>query len=43
VAAAGVTSVATSRFWAQFEALLSEIQKLAFKNYRLWRRDPRHP
>ena len=38
-----MTSVATSRFWAQFEALPSEIQKLAVKNYRLWRREPRHP
>jgi hypothetical protein len=36
-------SVATRRFWKLFRALPPEIQKLAVKNYQLWRRDPNHP
>ena len=36
-------SVATRRFWELFRALPSEVQRLAVKNYSLWRRDPRHP
>jgi hypothetical protein len=38
-----VKSAATGRFWELFQALPSEIQDLAVKNYRLWRHDPRHP
>jgi len=29
--------------WNLFSALPDEIQKLAVKNYRLWRRSPNHP
>lgn len=36
-------SVATRRFWELFRALPPEVQRLAVKNYRLWRRDSRHP
>lgn len=36
-------SVATRRFWELFRTLPSEVQNLAVKNYRLWRRVPRHP
>jgi hypothetical protein len=43
VAAAEVNSFATRRFWDLFDALSPEIQKLAVKNYELWRRDPHHP
>ena len=35
-------SVATRRFWTLFQALPTEVQNLAVKNYRLWRRDPHH-
>jgi len=38
-----VNSVATRRFWDQFESLPRDIQKLAIKNYRLWLREPHHP
>jgi len=38
-----VRSVATRRFWGLFLSLPLEIQKLATKNYRLWRQDPHHP
>ena len=43
MAAAEVKSIATRRFWDLFYALPPEIQKLAVKNYELWRRDPHHP
>jgi hypothetical protein len=43
VATAQVNSFATRRFWDLFHALAPEIQKLAVKNYELWRRDPHHP
>ena len=43
MAAARVTSVATRRFWTLFQALPTEVQNLAIKNCRLWRRDPHHP
>jgi len=43
VAATSVNSVATRRFWELFRALPAEIQKLAVKDYHLWRQDPRHP
>jgi hypothetical protein len=36
-------SVATRRFWELFQALPSNIQKLAVKNYHLWRGNPSHP
>jgi hypothetical protein len=36
-------SVATGRFWDLFHALPADIQKLAVKNYQLWRRSPNHP
>jgi hypothetical protein len=38
-----VKSVATGRFWELFQALPAEVQTLAIKNYRLWRRNPHHP
>jgi hypothetical protein len=38
-----VKSVATRRFWELFHALPAEAQSLAVKNYRQWRREPRHP
>ena len=43
MAAAEVRSVATARFWVLFHALPDEIQKLAVKNYHLWRQNPHHP
>jgi hypothetical protein len=43
VAVSEVKSAATRRFWELFQALPSEAQDLAVKNYRLWRRNPRHP
>jgi hypothetical protein len=43
VATAEVNSAATRRFWDLFYALSPEIQKLALKNYELWRQDHRHP
>lgn len=39
----GVSSFATRRFWNLLQALPSEIQTLALKNYRLWLQDPNHP
>lgn len=36
-------SVATGRFWKLFDDLPADIQKLAVKNYHLWRKDPNHP
>jgi hypothetical protein len=36
-------SVATRRFWNLFHSLPADIQKLAVKNYHLWRRSPHHP
>ena len=38
-----VRSVATRRFWTLFHALPLSVQKLAAKNYGLWRQDPNHP
>jgi hypothetical protein len=38
-----VNSIATRRFWDLFYGLSPEIQKLAVKNYELWRRDAHHP
>ena len=39
MAAGKVNSVATRRFWNLYQALPSDVQKLAIKNYHLWRRD----
>jgi len=36
-------SVATRRFWTLFRDLPSDVQKLAVKNYHLWRENPAHP
>jgi len=38
-----VKSTTTRRFWELFQALPSEVQYLAVKNYRLWQRNPHHP
>ncbi|MFN0168363.1 MAG: hypothetical protein ACKV22_18205 [Bryobacteraceae bacterium] len=38
-----MNSRATTRFWELFSALPSGVQRLAVKNYDLWRRDPHHP
>jgi hypothetical protein len=38
-----VNSVATRRFWTSFHALPSDVQQLAIRAYRLWRRDAHHP
>ncbi|MBM3787123.1 MAG: hypothetical protein FJW30_22430 [Acidobacteria bacterium] len=38
-----MTSLATRRFWTLYHALPNEVQELAIKNYRLWRRDSQHP
>jgi hypothetical protein len=38
-----VKSLATRRFWDLYHGLPEDIQKLAVKNYHLWRRDPHHP
>ena len=38
-----VKSAATRRFWELYQALPSEVQNLAVKNYHLWRRNPNHP
>jgi hypothetical protein len=38
-----MTSKATRRFWKQYQELPEPIQRLALKNYRLWRGNPHHP
>jgi hypothetical protein len=38
-----MTSRATRRFWKLYSELPENIQRLALKNYRLWRDNPRHP
>ncbi len=43
MAAAKVNSVASRRFWELFHKLPGDIQKLAVKNYQLWRSNPNHP
>lgn len=35
--------LASPEFWALYEALPQSIQKLADKNFKLLKRDPRHP
>lgn len=34
---------ATPQFWERYRALPAEVRRLARKNYRLLREDPRHP
>src|SRR5260370_23163377 len=36
-------SQATPRFWQLFKDLPTGVQRLAVKNYRLWRANPNHP
>jgi hypothetical protein len=43
VAIAEMKSVGTRRFWSLFHALPADTQKLAVKNYQLWRQNPNHP
>jgi hypothetical protein len=38
-----VISHTTPEFWTAFRSLPRAIQRLALKNYRLWRADPQHP
>ena len=38
-----MTSRATRRFWKLYSALPEPIQRLAVKNYLLWRENPGHP
>jgi hypothetical protein len=38
-----MTSKATRRFWKRYQELPEPVQRLAVKNYRLWRDNPRHP
>ena len=38
-----MTSVCTEEFWRLYQLLPEEGQKLAVKNYRLWRDNPLHP
>jgi hypothetical protein len=38
-----VNSTCTGRFWQFFNALPTEVQELARKNYKLWESDRRHP
>jgi len=43
VAVLKLNSVATRRFWELFQALPPDVQKLAVRNYHLWRQNPSHP
>ena len=36
-------SKATARFWRLYARMPATVQKLAAKNYRLWRENPAHP
>lgn len=38
-----MTHRASPRFWQAYNALPSEIQRLADENFELLKRDPRHP
>jgi hypothetical protein len=38
-----MTSRATRRFWKLYESLPEPVQRLAAKNYQLWRNNPAHP
>ena len=33
----------TAEFWAAYRALPRPLQRLAIKNYLLWRANPQHP
>jgi hypothetical protein len=34
---------ASSRYWARFDALPAEVQKLATRNFELLKQNPQHP
>jgi hypothetical protein len=36
-------SKAVSTFWKRYDRLPLEVRKLAWKNFRLWLANPRHP
>jgi len=36
-------SQASPRFWQLYKDLPKDVQRLAVKNYRLWRANPAHP
>ena len=36
-------SQASPRFWRLFQTLPEDVQRLAVKNYHLWRSNPSHP
>ena len=36
-------SQATRRFWKLYQELPADVQRLAVKNYQLWRTNPSHP
>jgi hypothetical protein len=38
-----MTSKTTRRFWKRYSELPEPVQRLAVKNYRLWRGNPHHP
>jgi hypothetical protein len=38
-----VKHLASSRFWAAYDALPASVRKLVDDNYELLKRDPRHP
>ena len=38
-----MSSKATRRFWKLHSELPDSVQRLAVKNYRLWRENPNHP
>jgi hypothetical protein len=38
-----VRSYTTPEFWGQYQALPAALRRLALKNYRLWKDNPRHP
>jgi hypothetical protein len=37
-----VKSQATRRFWKLYQELPADVQRLAAKNYQLWRKNPSH-
>jgi hypothetical protein len=38
-----VKSFTTAEFWQHYQALPVALRRLALKNYRLWKDNPRHP
>jgi hypothetical protein len=38
-----MTSKAAGSFWRCYQALPDKVQRLAYKNYQLWRKNPHHP